>query len=156
MTDLYSPQHYQDMVEGRVVSKNLFSFLLTGVVDPGVLEAESKWKGSKASPEAAAAAAKYKEVSEREDDESTKEYLVMIRNMMSQGFMEAFTNYPEYNEAPDRCESTTKFEVPTSHHGEHDVPVEVYTPKSLSGQRERRGRNRWRNRDLRWRNRDLR
>ena len=119
----------------RVVSKNLFNFKPLGELDPGAKALAEQHEQMRTSPEAKDMVKKIEELCLRHDPESNKEYTEILRAavvpvMVALAENEAFAFGGEQT-------NTTFIKVPTSHDGEFDVPVEVYTPKCLEGETKR-------------------
>ena len=113
----------------RVVSKNLFNFSPLGSVAPATLAA----LGPHMAPPP--------EVAEQmgslilsEDPESDTRLALLLRGFMD-GVMTTLLDHPGYSDNTDHVEEMIA--VPTSHHGEYDVPVYVHTPNSLVGEKNR-------------------
>ena len=114
----------------RVVSKNLFNFPLTGEMAEEVKAMDAQMEQMmEASPEAKQVMDRMKELEFKDDMESSMEFLALIRQTSAQ-FISAITQNPALNYGGEQT-TTTFLNVPTTHDGEFDVPVEVYTPKEL-------------------------
>ena len=114
----------------RVVSKNLFNFPLTGEMNEEVKAMDAQMQQMmEASPEAKKVINRMKELEIKDDMESTMEFLALVR-ASSEHFIGAISQNPALNYGGEQT-TTTFLKVPTSHDGEFDVPVEVYTPKEL-------------------------
>ena len=119
----------------RVKSKNLFNFQPAGVIDNDIVAIEAQM--NKATPTAkeknedTTITTKVAEVSSNDDKASNHGFVNKIRSMVD-GMMEMMGKAPVYVKA---CEDVIESEikVPTSHDGEHDVIVQVLTPKALKG-----------------------
>lgn len=119
----------------RVVSKNLFNFKLLGEMDPEAKSVEDQHEQMRTHPDAKEMVEKLEELCLKHDPESNKEYTEMLRAavvpvMIALGENEAFAYGGEQT-------NTTFIKVPTSHDGEFDVTVEIYTPKCLEGETKR-------------------
>ena len=114
----------------RVDSKNLFDFKPTGQIDEDVQAMDSQFEAMmEDSPETMETMNRMQELQEKHDPESNAEYIKLFR-----GVSEPFVQWLNGNEALKfGGEETvmTSIKVPTSHCGEYDVSVEVYTPKEL-------------------------
>ena len=119
----------------RVVSKNLFNFELKGVMSPFAKQAMEQMRAMAMSEENGAIIKKMMELALKDDDESQREYLQILRAQMSQ-FMQLIENAEEFQCGIDTT-TTSKIQVPTSHYGDYDVDVHVYTPKVLENQKNR-------------------
>jgi len=116
----------------RVTSKNLFNFKPSGVIDHDVLEFEAKM--NEAHPGVASALQdKFNELSIKDDEASNKEFVDTLRGMMA-GQMAMLGANPLFVKAGEKTVET-EFKVPTTHDGEYDVVVKVYTPKVLQGKK---------------------
>ena len=114
----------------RVVSKNLFNFAPAGALDEEVKAIEAQMEQmAKASPEAKQVMDRMKELETKDDQESNMEWIALFRSSMMLS-IKALNNMPALNYGGEQT-TTTYFKVPTTHDGEFDVPVEVYTPKEL-------------------------
>ena len=112
----------------KVTSKGLFDFKMSGVVDEDVLD-----RMNCRSTEYKAARSEYIRLLEEHsnDTEADDEILRVYRESASISSKDRL-EYPEYQEAANQVE-TQEIAVPTSHDGYFEVPVFVYTPKSLMG-----------------------
>ena len=114
----------------RVVSKNLFNFAPTGELDEETKAADAQMEQmGEASPEAKQIMDRMKELETKDDQESNMEWLALLRSSVIL-FMKDLDNMPVLNYGGEQT-TTTFLKVPTTHDGEFDVPVEVYTPKEL-------------------------
>lgn len=111
----------------RVKSKNLFNFQMSGSIDDDIKELEAKMK----TEESEAFTKKMNDLSLKDDEESKKEFLTMMRGMVD-GMMGEMAKNPELSKAGEEV-IETEIKVPTEHDGKYDVLVHVYTPKKLSG-----------------------
>jgi len=117
----------------RVKSKHLFNFKPSGAIDDDILAFEAKME--EAHPGMAGQlAAKFKELSMKDDDASNKEFVETLRGMMN-GQMAMLGAAPVFIEAGAKT-IETEFKVPTTHDGDYDVPVKVITPKVLQGKKD--------------------
>ena len=120
----------------RVVSKNLFDYKLLGELDPEAKAlADQQELMMKASPEAVQMLVRMDELSRKDDSESDKEYTALFRVTV----LPMMTPLMKNDDFASKGEQTsiTFLKVPTTHDGEFDVPVEVYTPKCLEGETKR-------------------
>lgn len=117
----------------RVDSKHLFNFRPTGVIDDDVLEFDKKMEeqmgGGGEDGEAAKVMKRMKEVLVLEDEESSKEFVTMMRSISTQ-MIEPMGKHPVLEKAGEEI-IETDFKVPTNHDGQYDVLVHTYTPKKL-------------------------
>ena len=115
----------------RVKSKNLFNFTLTGEYDDDVAKASAEMaeKFSEAGEEGMKFMAELAAVRDKHDTESNMKYVNMMREMVD-GFMKPLYDHPILDEAIKNVEET-ELKVPTSHDGNFEVPVFIYTPKQL-------------------------
>ena len=119
-----------------IVSKNLFNFKMLGEIDPDAKAlADQQEEMRKSSPEAKEMEAKLEELSKRKDPESCKEYAEVFRAMVTP-MIAALTENKDFAYGGEQT-NTTFIKVPTTHDGEFDVPVEVYTPKCLEEETKR-------------------
>ena len=82
---------------------------------------------------AGALAAKFKELSMKDDEASNKEFVETLRGMMN-GQMAVLGASPLFAAAGEKTVET-ELKVPTTHDGEYDVVVQVLTPKVLQGKK---------------------
>ena len=115
----------------RVVSKNLFNFPLKGIAEGQVAEIDAQIKQIQSSGPPAEIGRKIQELSLKDDDESRNQLLGMIR-ANNAGMVMMVKMVPPFQEAAKQI-SVTEFKVSTSHDGNFDVLVEVYTPQTLVG-----------------------
>jgi len=109
----------------RVKSKDLFHFRLTGYVDDDIVKQEAMYQTDKG----VAMMMKMMELAQKDDEESTKEYITMFRSWIEQ-LVQGIMQHPTLQKyAEDTLVEAIK--VPTTHCGNFDVPVEIYTPKNL-------------------------
>merc|ERR1712038_1942238 len=80
-------------------------------------------------PDAAGAEKKMAELATKDDDASTQEFVGMVRAMVD-GMCSQLDKHPTFVKATEEI-TETKIMVPTDHDGKYDVPVFVYTPKTL-------------------------
>ena len=122
----------------RVVSKNLFNFKLEGLVDDEVKAMEAQFAqrmGSQESSEAKKVADRMMEVQLRDDQESNNEFVSLMRSSAAP-YIKVLAKHDALQYGGEQT-TTTSIKVPTSHDGEFDVPVEVYTPKVLANETKR-------------------
>ncbi|KAL5270393.1 hypothetical protein ACHWQZ_G001198 [Mnemiopsis leidyi] len=119
----------------RVNSKNLFNFKPAGKLDDDIAAMYKKMEEGASNQEAKAVTDKMADLLGREDEEANKEYLEMFRSMCESMVLSMLSN-PVLEGWEERV-LTTSITVPTKHDGQFDVPVEVYTPKQLEGERMR-------------------
>ena len=117
----------------RVKSKHLFNFKPSGAIDDDILAFEAKMEEDHPGI-VAQFAAKFKELSMKDDDASNKEFVETLRGMMN-GQMAMLGAAPVFVEAGAKTVET-EFKVPTTHDGDYDVPVKVITPKVLQGKKD--------------------
>ena len=115
------------MVE-RVDSKHLFHYPLRGVVDEDVAAFESSLEEEMVTGVAKLMLHKMQELSEAESEASDREFTHMIRCMIDP-FIQKIGSHPVLRACADHV-TETHLTVPTSHCGEHDVHVYVYTPRT--------------------------
>jgi len=113
----------------RVQSKNLFDFKPAGEIEPAVKAMEAEFGKMYSSPDGKRMQERIKELELKHDDESNKEYVSIIRAAMG-SFVSSMEGMEAYKYGPEQT-ITSSLNVPTTHYGEFDVPVEVYTPKDL-------------------------
>ena len=118
----------------RVQSKNLFNFPLKGVAEGAIADMDAQIKQIQSSGPPAEIGRKIVELSQKDDEESRSQLLAMIR-ANNAGLSMVMKSVPQFQEAMNNV-STTEFKVSTSHDGDHDVLVEVYTPQTLLGKSE--------------------
>ena len=118
----------------RLESKHLFQFPLKGVYDEDVTTFDAEMmKMMFASDEGAEKMTKMMEVVVKNDEESNKTYVDMMRDMMEGTIISTF-DHPTLNTAMQEVEDVT-MKIPTNHDGEFDVTVFRYTPKNLLDQK---------------------
>ncbi|KAL5269635.1 hypothetical protein ACHWQZ_G003176 [Mnemiopsis leidyi] len=115
----------------RLQSKNLFNFPLKGIAEGPVAEFAAQIKKISSSGPPAEIGRKINELALNDDAQSLDQLLLMIR-ANNDGLAMVMRSFPPFQEAAKNT-TTTEFKVPTSHDGNFDVPVEVYTPDSLVG-----------------------
>ena len=110
-------------------SKGLFDFKPAGKVDDDIIE----WTNNNRSPEEQAIWGKYHDLATQhtDDTEVDDQILEAYRDACKLG-RKKFLSFPEYQEAAKKVD-TREIAVPTSHDGDFEVPVFIYTPKSLVG-----------------------
>ena len=116
----------------RVLSKNLFNFKPSGAIDDDILAFEAKMEEQHPGM-AGALAAKFKELSMKDDEASNKEFVETLRGMMN-GQMAVLCASPVYVAAGEKTVET-ELKVSTTHDGEYDVVIQVITPKVLQGKK---------------------
>jgi len=116
----------------RVKSKNLFNFEPSGAIDDDILAFEAKIEEQHPGIQATFAA-KFKELSMKDDEASNKEFVETLRGMMN-GQMAVLGASPVFVAAGEKTVET-ELKVPTTHDGEYDVVVQVITPKVLQGKK---------------------
>ena len=120
----------------RVVSKHLFNFPLNGIVDEDVAEKEKKIDMTVLEPMIKAGGmAMEHELKGTHDPKSNLEYAKAMRIAM-QATITAQINHHILIKAKEEC-IESKIMVPTTHDGEYDVEVYVYTPKKLAGSKDK-------------------
>ena len=116
----------------RVTSKNLFNFVLTGVIDEDVIAADAKIQEQLYhSEEGMKMMEKMGEALSKDDTESNNDFVTLFRGTVDDIIKDMTENPILQASANDVIKS--KLMVPTNHCGDHEVPVFVYTPKSLEG-----------------------
>ena len=115
----------------RLQSKNLFNFPLKGIAEGPIAEMAAQIKQMSSSGPSAEIGRKINELALKDDAESRNELLSMIR-ANNDGFAMVMRSFPPFQEAAKNI-TTTELLVPTSHDGNFNVPVEIYTPNSLVG-----------------------
>ena len=114
-----------------VASKHLFNFKLNGAIHNGVLENEEKWYDRPDADEIMALWDRMEELEPENDPKSVKEYVDVYRKSSKMEYG-ALGNHPVFEEAKKNC-LVTFINVPTNHDGRYNVPIQVYTPKKLKG-----------------------
>ena len=119
----------------RVVSKNLFHFKPTGQLDDDVKAMEDVELAAAQSPEVMQMVEKMAELTQKDDEESNKEFVSLLRAVCAP-YADIIKDSPKYKDSIEKT-ITSSLKVPTSHDGDFDVPVEVYTPKDLENETNR-------------------
>lgn len=120
----------------RVLSKNLFNFLPSGQLDEDVLSLKTEFEEmQKSDPTAVAMMKRMEELQEMDDAASSAEWLMLVRASMEAG-LEGLTHHEALSYGARQTEKST-LNVPTTHDGVFDVPVEIYTPRNLLTERSR-------------------
>ena len=116
----------------RVESKSLFNFIPTGVYDDDVAAADAEmaeyWSSGE---EGMKFMIEMQEVMDKDDAESNKKFVTLMRGMM-EGFMKPIFDQQILQDAANNVDEI-ELKVPTNHDGSFDVPVFIYTPKTLQG-----------------------
>ena len=112
----------------RVVSKHLFDFKPAGKLDEDLA---AVIKGAATAPEAKQLKERRDELAAKNDNESNAGYLTLFRGYCM-NFGALIQSDPAYDGVSDKI-VTTSLAVPTDHDGKFDVPVAVYTPKTIDG-----------------------
>lgn len=116
----------------RVESKNLFNFVLTGVLDDDVIAADAKIaEHLYQSEEGMKMMEKMGEALSKDDADANMEFLKLFRGTLANIMSDMMVNPILEKSAQNVIKKEIK--VPTSHNGTYDVPVFVYTPKNLEG-----------------------
>ena len=113
-------------------SKNLFNFKPSGVLDDDVKEMESQAPEHEEVVQMQAQAA---ELEQKNDEESNMKYVSILRAACAP-YADVLKSSPKFQESIEKT-TNTSLTVPTSHDGEFDVPVAVYTPTSLQNDTKR-------------------
>ena len=124
-------EHTSVCTMSRVVSKNLFNFLPSGVVAEDVAAHEAKVMAELMSGVNKDAFLAAMNVMQSEDEEVGKEFLVAMRGFVDTA-MKKMGQHPVLQRAAQDT-LVAEIKVPTTHDGNYDVPVSVYTPKALEG-----------------------
>ena len=114
----------------KMTSRGLFDFDMSGEVDEDVVKWNNRDDGKTTGDRYVGL------VAEHQDDTDADDEIVRVYREYNAEFFDCLLQYPEYQEAAKQVE-TQEIAVPTSHDGYFEVPVFVYTPKSLMG----RGKN---------------
>ena len=111
----------------RVVSKNLFPFNPKGQLDDDIIAMESEEQAAAEVGEVKQMMDRMVELQDLNDEESNMEFVSMMRAVCDpyDGALSGCVEYQESMALTDRDVIT----VPTSHDGEFEVSVEVYTPQ---------------------------
>lgn len=116
----------------RVVSKNLFDFKAAGKLDDDVQAMQEEEKAASESPEGVEMVKRMTELQEKNDDESSKEFVSILRAAFAP-YADLLKACSKYQESAEQTITTT-LTVPTAHDGDFNVPVSVYTPRELQNQ----------------------
>ena len=111
-------------------SKGLFNFPLQGSVDEDVAQFESSLEKEFVTGVGKLMLHKMEELSKTESEASDREFTEMIRGMIDP-FITQVGAHPVLQECSTQTIETI-FSVPTTHHSAYNVPVHVYTPKTLA------------------------
>ena len=114
----------------RVKSKGLFNFPLQGIVDGDVAQFQSSLEKEFVTGVGKLMLHKMEELSKTESEASDREFAEMIRGMIDP-FITQVGAHPVLQECGAHTTVTT-LSVPTTHHTAYNVPVHVYTPKTLA------------------------
>ena len=117
----------------RVKSKQLFNFPLTGIYDEDVAAADAEMAKQLQSGngDEMPDMAKLIELMNQDDPKSNMEYATIIRELMESPVKLIFS-LPILEKSMTEV-SEKEIKVPTTHDGNFDVPVFVYTPKKFVG-----------------------
>jgi acetyl esterase/lipase len=119
----------------RVVSKHLFDFKPAGQMEKEVKALEDQFEEMMKDPEAKKSMDRVKELELKHDHDSNMEFVALTRAALA-----PFMKFLCENEAAKYGSEntiTTFIKAPTSHDGEFDLPIEVYTPKNLEDETKR-------------------
>ena len=117
-----------------VASKHLFDFKLNGSIPEDDEENEKKWCDQPKAKEIMALWDRMEELEPKNDPQSIQEYVETYRKSSAMEWGE-LGNHKVFVEAKNNC-IVTFLNVPTNHNGFYNVPVQVYTPKSINGFKE--------------------
>ena len=112
-----------------VASKHLFNFKLNGVLDGDIMTNEDRLYGTSGGEKIMELWNKMEELESKDDPQSLKEYVDAYRESSEIEWGQLGKD-PTFIEANENC-SETYLAVPTTHHGDYDVPVYIYTPKRI-------------------------
>ena len=113
----------------RVKSKNLFQFQLTGQAEGPTARINEMLAAMQSSGPPAEIWNKIQELSTKED--GSEQFVELVRRN-NDGMSAMIKQLPAFREAAQQVE-VSELTVPTTHHGNYDVLVEVYTPRHLVG-----------------------
>jgi acetyl esterase len=88
-----------------------------------------------ADPEAMKMYERSAELQQKDDDESNKEFTALLREACAP-YADVLKSSPKFKDSVEKT-ITTSLKVPTTHDGDFEVPVEVYTPKDLESEQNR-------------------
>ena len=126
-------QLFKDMP--RVVSKDLFNFKPSGQLDDDIIELEKTETEGADPAEMQSVMDRMAELQGLNDEVSNMEFASIMREACVP-FGVGISESPKYKESVEQT-TADLIKVATSHCGDFQLPVEVYTPKDLEGETKR-------------------
>ena len=113
----------------RVHSKHLFNFPLNGISEDSIMPNEDDFYESKEGQELFELWMKMEDIKTRDDEEGDKDYVHLYRKSENLEWGQ-LGKHSLFDAAMNDCVETS-LKVPTSHCGQYEVIIYVYTPKKV-------------------------